>query len=144
MRDPERFACVAVALLLVQLIPGTAGWPQRRLEEAPLANTREPEATWRLPGKGFDQAIIPLDVALDDEGHAYVADGKNNAIIVYDTDGRLVDKWANPPAWSEGVETRCDGFFVPQALAAGDTSQLFYVLWTFYQFRHADMHDHRR
>jgi len=146
MRASRPVAPLAVAVLVVTLVnavvPKVAnGRPSGQPGDGYYAESstlREPDESWRLPGRGLDREIIPLDVAIDGSGRVYVADGKNQAVLVYDTAGRLVDQWDNPPAWRPGLRTPCRGYFVPHALAIGDTSDRIYVLWTFYRFVRPD------
>ena len=93
---------------------------------------RSATRTWPLPEPPLDLEIVPLDVALDAEGRTYVADGKNNVVLVYDAGGRRSAVWDNPPP-VEGAGTACRGFFVPRALAIGHDVPHVYVLWVFYR-----------
>ncbi len=48
-------------------------------------------------GKGTDpgQFNMPHSIAIDADGHIYVADRSNNRIQIFDTSGKFLDQWTN-------------------------------------------------
>jgi sugar lactone lactonase YvrE len=48
---------------------------------------------WGTPGKEDNQIGIPHGLTMDHEGRIYVADRSNNAVKVYDQDGKLLHVW---------------------------------------------------
>ena len=75
---------------------------------------------WPLP----EAPAEPIDLALDADGTLFVADGRSNQVLVYDSDNSLMDAWSDPPTGA------LPGYVhVPRAVAADSSRGLVYVLW---------------
>lgn len=82
------------------------------------------EATWRLP----EAPAEPLDLALLPDGTLVVADGRRNAVLVFDADGALRGEWSEPPTGP------LPGYvYVPRCVEADGGRDLAYVLWLRYR-----------
>jgi peptidylamidoglycolate lyase len=50
-------------------------------------------SSWGMPGSLVGQFDTPHSIALDSDGHVYVADRGNARVQIFDADGNLLDEW---------------------------------------------------
>jgi Mg-chelatase subunit ChlD/sugar lactone lactonase YvrE len=78
------------------------------------------QADWPLP----EAPAEPIDLALAADGTLYVADGRQNAVLVYGAQNTILDVWTDPPTGP------LPGYvYVPRAVATDSDRGLVYVLW---------------
>jgi DNA-binding beta-propeller fold protein YncE len=61
----------------------------------------------------------PTGLALDAEGHLYVADTDNHSIQKFDKDGKFLGRWGGEPGAQEGQ------FYYPRGLATGHDGEVY-------------------
>jgi DNA-binding beta-propeller fold protein YncE len=61
----------------------------------------------------------PTGIALDKDGHIYVADTDNHSIQKFDKDGRFLARWGGDPSSQEGQ------FYYPRGLATGPEGHVY-------------------
>jgi DNA-binding beta-propeller fold protein YncE len=61
----------------------------------------------------------PTGIALDKDGHIYVADTDNHSIQKFDKEGKFISRWGSEPSSAEG------GFYYPRGLAIGPDGEVY-------------------
>src|SRR5258705_239501 len=91
--SPERFRGFAgrVAVVLAAASATLAWAPSLAAAAAPAAP--EFKGAWGTLGSGHDHFHFPSGVAVDDQGHVYVADTNNNRIQEFTAAGAFVKAW---------------------------------------------------
>lgn len=103
--------------------PGSVGFGGSALAQAPSlpSDTYVLTETWPLP----ETPSQPVDLALGSGGDLYVLDGRRNAVMAFDPQGRLRSSWRQA---AEGEA------FVPLAVTVDHARDQVHVLWERYRF----------
>lgn len=124
-RLPATALALALSAVVLAAIAPSAS-PGRQGRAAPVRQGGGPgEAyvlgdTWLLP----EAPAWPIDVALGAGGDVYVADGRRNAVMVFDGGGNARGVWRH---------TAEQEVYVPRAVAVDAGRDLVYVLWERYR-----------
>ena len=71
------------------------------------------------PGVDDGEFNSPTGIALDKDGHIYVADTDNHSIQKFDKDGKFLARWGGEPSAQEG------SFYYPRGLATGPDVEVY-------------------
>lgn len=126
---PRAAGAAGLALGLVVLSAAASAHSPARLGSPRPAQGQNPAsgyghvATWDVPGV----LLEPLDIALGPGGRVFVADGRRNAVQVYDVDGNLIARWQ-----LQGAVAFCDPL-VPFAVTVDVARGRVYSGWHCYE-----------